>query len=195
MFVVGRFESRQGAFLAHNAFRFLRICPDFFRGSCWKECIHRPTHHCRGLQCNDAEVQTSGLLHYWPIFLRGHSKDGFDQVLAFFAFWGQRVDRTQADLETCFIQYRWGTREVLQIADKHLQERRLEVNGQFICHELQLSSIPVYFKAAVRLGSPHDAVTVPWEVFGEERPDLSYGGLAVLIQTVTGNDEGGCDYG
>lgn len=83
---------------------------------------------------------------------------------------GQEVGWSCIVLDHLLFLVRWHTGEMTGLVDKHVHERRWEVNGQFAYHECRLLYVGVRFKADVWLSSLDENVTAAHEPLGDYLP-------------------------
>lgn len=78
---------------------------------------------------------------------------------------------------------------MINLANKRVHERKVEVDNWFVCYERWLPSITLRFESGVRLSRLSDAVTARQEKFGDERLDPSCGAVVESVLTAAGDDK------
>lgn len=83
---------------------------------------------------------------------------------------------------------------MIYLADKHVQECKREVKGQFVYNERRLPCIVVSLKSNFWLGSLDEEVTSTGEALGDECSDPSCADVVVSVLTVVGDHKGEWDF-
>lgn len=84
----------------------------------------------------------------------------------------------------------WRTGEVIDLEDKHVQDRKLEADVQFLYPEHLLRVASDHFKDDVCLSSIDHAIAVALEAFGDAQRDLSPSNARLSVSPAAGYNKG-----